>query len=79
MKIERLNNTLRQRCPRLVRKTLSISRPWDNHRLVLRYFLFNYNIDKLFKNTSLLLEHYPILDYCLHITLSNPAIVLHIC
>ncbi|MCJ8166067.1 hypothetical protein MKJ04_14565 [Pontibacter sp. E15-1] len=43
-KMERLNNTLRQRCARLVRKTLSFSRSWENHRLAIRYFLHYYNI-----------------------------------
>ena len=32
IKIERLNNTIRQRCARLVRKTLSFSKTWENHR-----------------------------------------------
>jgi IS1 family transposase len=29
--IERFNNTLRQRISRLVRKTLSFSKKWENH------------------------------------------------
>ncbi|WP_181304745.1 IS1 family transposase [Rufibacter sp. XAAS-G3-1] len=53
-KMERLNNTLRQRCARLVRKTLSFSRSWENHRLAIRYFLYSYNLEKLAKMPSLL-------------------------
>lgn len=53
-RMERLNNTLRQCCARLVRKTLSFSRSWQNHYLAIRYFLYNYNLDKLAKTTSLL-------------------------
>ena len=53
-KMERLNNTLRQRCARLVRKTLSFSRSWENHRQAIRYFLINYNIEKLATLPSLL-------------------------
>ena len=53
-RMERLNNTLRQRCARLVRKTLSFSRSWENHRLAVRYFLYNYNYNKLAKTPSLL-------------------------
>ena len=37
--IERLNNTIRQRCSRLVRKTLSFSKIWQNHYLAIKYFL----------------------------------------
>lgn len=53
-KIERLNNTLRQRCSRLVRKTLSFSKSWQNHFLAIRFLLVNLNLDKLAKNPSLL-------------------------
>jgi len=41
--IERLNNTLRQRCSRLVRKSLSISRKWFNHERLIWHFIHNYN------------------------------------
>ncbi|MGB3585102.1 MAG: IS1 family transposase [Tunicatimonas sp.] len=37
--IEQFNNTLRQRCARLVRKTLSFSKTWENHYLAIKYFL----------------------------------------
>ncbi len=53
-KIERLNNTLRQRCSRLVRKTLSFSKCWQNHFLAIRFFLTNFNLQKLANNPSLL-------------------------
>ena len=53
-KIERLNNTLRQRCSRLVRKTLSFSKSWENHFLAIRFFLINLNLEKLAINPSLL-------------------------
>ena len=51
--IERLNNTIRQRCARLVRKTLSFSKIWQNHYLAIKYFLVNYNLEKLAKSPSL--------------------------
>ncbi|MFD3004068.1 IS1 family transposase [Pontibacter toksunensis] len=53
-RMERLNNTLRQRCARLVRKTLSFSRSWENHRLAIRYFLYNYNLERLAIKPALL-------------------------
>jgi IS1 family transposase len=53
-KIERLNNTLRQRCSRLVRKTLSFSKSWQNHYLAIRFLLVNLNLQKLAINSSLL-------------------------
>lgn len=53
-KIERINNTIRQRCSRLVRKALSFSKKWENHYLAIKYFLVNYNLDILAKNLSLL-------------------------
>jgi len=53
-KIERLNNTLRQRCSRLVRKTLSFSKSWHNHFLAIRFLLVNLNLEKLAANLSLL-------------------------
>ena len=54
IKIERLNNTLRQRCSRLVRKTLSFSKSWQNHFLAIRFLLVNLNLEKLASNQSLL-------------------------
>ncbi|MEM6845305.1 MAG: IS1 family transposase [Bacteroidota bacterium] len=51
--IERFNNTLRQRCARLVRKTLSFSKTWENHYLAIKYFLAHYNLERLAKNPSL--------------------------
>ena len=53
-KIERLNNTLHQRCSRLVRKTLSFSKSWYNHYLAIRFLLVNLNLQKLANNPSLL-------------------------
>ncbi|WP_162051389.1 IS1 family transposase [Pontibacter pamirensis] len=53
-RMERLNNTLRQRCPRLVRKTLSFSRSWENHRLAIRFLLYHLNYVKVANNISLL-------------------------
>ena len=41
--IERLNNTLRQRISRLVRRALSFSKKVENHAGALRYFLNHYN------------------------------------
>ena len=41
--IERLNNTLRQRISRLVRKTLSFSKELDNHIGAIWYFIHHYN------------------------------------
>jgi len=53
-KIERFNCTVRQRCSRLVRKSLSFSRKWENHYLAIKYFLVNHNLAILAKNPSLL-------------------------
>ncbi|KAA5548334.1 IS1 family transposase [Adhaeribacter rhizoryzae] len=53
-KIERLNNTLRQRCSRLVRKTLSFSKSWQNHFEAIRFLLVNLNLQKLANKPSLL-------------------------
>ncbi|WKN42110.1 IS1 family transposase [Tunicatimonas pelagia] len=53
IKIERLNNTIRQRCARLVRKTLSFSKVWENHYLAIKYFLVDYNLSRLAKKPSL--------------------------
>ena len=41
--IERFNNTLRQRCSRLVRKTLSFSKKLANHIGAIWYFIHDYN------------------------------------
>ena len=41
--IERFNNTLRQRCPNLVRKTLSFSRNSELHEKHICNFIDNYN------------------------------------
>ena len=41
--IERFNNTLRQRCSRLVRKTLSFSKKLSNHIGMIKYFICDYN------------------------------------
>jgi len=42
-RIERLNNTFRQRCSRLVRKTLSFSKKLANHIGAIWYFIHHYN------------------------------------
>jgi insertion element IS1 protein InsB len=44
--IERFNNTLRQRCSRLVRKTLSFSKKLTNHIGALWYFVHDYNAQR---------------------------------
>jgi IS1 family transposase len=44
---ERFNNTLRQRCSRLVRKALSFSKNLDNHINAVYYFLVDYNLTKI--------------------------------
>lgn len=41
--IERFNNTLRQRCSRLVRQTLSFSKKLENHIGAIKYFICHYN------------------------------------
>ena len=41
--IERFNNTLRQRCANLVRKTLSFSKHTDYHAARIRLFIDHYN------------------------------------
>ncbi len=41
--IERLNNTLRQRISRLVRKTRSFSKKLENHIGAIWYFIHHYN------------------------------------
>lgn len=44
--LERFNCTLRQRCSRLVRKTLSFSKSLENHELAIRYFCWQFNMEK---------------------------------
>jgi insertion element IS1 protein InsB len=44
--IERFNNTLRQRCSRFVRKTLSFSKKLVNHIGALWYFIHAYNAEQ---------------------------------
>jgi insertion element IS1 protein InsB len=51
--IERFNNTLRQRCSRLVRKTLSFSKSVENHYQAILFFLRHHNFEILAKNPSL--------------------------
>jgi insertion element IS1 protein InsB len=41
--VERINNTLRQRVGRLVRKTLAFSKKLDNHIGAIWYFIHHYN------------------------------------
>ncbi len=41
--IERFNNTLRQRCSRLVRDTLAFSKKLSNHIGAIKYFICHYN------------------------------------
>jgi IS1 family transposase len=43
-RVERWNNTLRQRLARFVRKTLSISKSETMHEICLRLFLHRYNL-----------------------------------
>lgn len=45
--LERFNNTLRQRCSRLVRETLSFSKKLENHIGAIMYFCYHYNLTKL--------------------------------
>ena len=44
--IERLNNTIRQRCSRLVRKALSFSKKLAHHIGAIKYFICHYNLEK---------------------------------
>ena len=43
--VERWNNTLRQRCARFVRRTLSFSKSDEFHEIALKLFLHEYNLD----------------------------------
>ncbi len=45
--IGRLNNTIRQRCSRLVRKALSFSKKLANHVGAIWYFIHEYNRQRL--------------------------------
>lgn len=47
--IERFNNTLRQRCSRLVRDTLSFSKKLANHIGAIWYFIHHYNAQQRLK------------------------------
>lgn len=49
--IERFNNTLRQRCSRFVRKTLSFSKKLVNHIGALWYFIHHYNAEQRAKHS----------------------------
>ncbi len=46
-KIERFNNTVRQRVSRLVRKALSFSKNLENHISAIWYFIHHYNLSLL--------------------------------
>jgi IS1 family transposase len=45
-RLERFNNTLRQRVSRLVRSTLAFSKSVENHIGAIRYFIGHYNLSK---------------------------------
>lgn len=47
--LERLNNTIRQRVSRLVRKALSFSKTEENHKGAIRYFFCKYNLEQQIK------------------------------
>jgi len=47
--LERLNNTIRQRVSRLVRKALSFSKKLENHIGAIQYFFCNYNLEQIAK------------------------------
>lgn len=44
--LERLNNTIRQRVSRLVRKSLSFSKTLENHIGAIKYFFCHYNLEQ---------------------------------
>ena len=48
--VERWNNTLRQRLARFVRKTLSFSKSDHFHKLALKLFIHDYNLQCLSVN-----------------------------
>ena len=43
--IEGFNNIIRQRLARFVRKTCSFSKKWENHKLVVEWFIREYNLE----------------------------------
>ena len=45
--IERLNLTLRTKCSRLVRKNICFSKKLENHIGAIKYFICNYNLEKV--------------------------------
>jgi len=47
--LERLNNTIRQRVSRLVRKSLSFSKILENHIGAIKYFFCHYNLEQQVK------------------------------
>lgn len=42
--IEGFNNIIRQRLGRFVRKTCSFSKKWENHDLIIDWFIYDYNL-----------------------------------
>lgn len=50
--IERVNNTLRQRISRLVRKPLSFSKKRENHSGAIWYFIHHYNASLAYYDTT---------------------------
>ena len=44
--IERFNNSIRNRCSRLVRKSPSFSKKLKHHIGTLKYFFCNYNLEQ---------------------------------
>jgi len=61
--IERLNNTLRQRVSRLVRKTLSFSKTIENHSGAIGLFIHDYNRQIRQKLTE---QGHPVFSSALH-------------
>ena len=47
--LERLNNTIRQRVSKLVRKSLSFSKSLENHIGTIKYFFCHYNLEQQIK------------------------------
>jgi hypothetical protein len=37
---------MRHRVSRVVRKNLAFSKKWKNHEMALRYFFWNYNLER---------------------------------
>ncbi|MFT5744982.1 MAG: insertion element IS1 protein InsB, partial [Saprospiraceae bacterium] len=50
--LEGLNNTIRQRISRLVRKSLSFSKILKNHIGAIKYFFCHYNLEQQAKYES---------------------------